>query len=263
VLPRSAPAGDLRGLRQAVRVVLLCGILLLAVGWWRKDALPAPEHLRPELMSEPLQLPVEQPAFRTVVEGVEYSIQPRYSYDISGLVVSLHDSDTWWDTAHREWDDHINLMDLCVVWGRNASSGIYREVRFSNTQWTCHMSARSGTDWQAFNTAQASNNHMVTDRPEVGRALRRIHVGDQVRVRGYLVDYTTYRNGVPFARRVSSDSRTDDLCEVIYVTSIEPLAASGTASRFAFALGAVLLMLGAVAWLLLPLPRISEGGGGF
>ena len=239
-------------MRTLARATVLSGLLLLTVGLWFKDALPPPEQLRPQLLAEPVQVAVREPPFKTVVEGVEYSIQPRYSYDISGLVVSLHDSDAAGDTAHRAWADHINLMDLCLIWGRNASSGIYRELRFTNTQWTCHMSSPAGSHWQAFDKAQASNNHMVTDRPEVGRALRRIHVGDQVRVRGFLVDYTTYRDGVPFAKRVTSDSRTDEDCEVIYVTSLEPLAVSGTVSRFADTLGIVLVLLGSIAWLLAP-----------
>ncbi len=257
-----ARTAEHRTLRTTVRIVLLGGLLLLTLGLWFKDALPSPGQLHPQLLSEPVQIPVRAPPFRTIVDGVEYSIEPRYSYDISGLVVSLHDSDTWWDTAHRQWDDHINLMDLCVVWGKNASSGIYRDLHFTNTQWTCHMSSRDDSNWQAFDTAQASNNHMVTDKPEVGRALRRIHVGDQIRIRGYLVDYTTYRNGVPFAKRVTSDSRTDTECEVIYVTTVETLAPSGTTSRFAYAFGIVLLVLGSAAWLFIPAPP-PGGGGGF
>jgi hypothetical protein len=204
-----------------------------------------------------VQETLHEASFKIHVDGVEYAIHPRDTYDITGLVVSLHDADTWWDTAHKEWDDHINLVDLCVVWGENARSGIYREVNFSNTQWTCHMSAADGSQWQHFNTAQASNNHLITDRPEIARLMRGIHVGDQVRVRGLLVDYTTYRNGQPYAHRTTSESRTDQDCEVIYVASVQTLGTSGTAARFAYAAGAVLLVLGAAGWLLLPVPPIE------
>ena len=41
---------------------------------------------------------------------------------MSALVVGLHHSDTWWDYPHKDWNDHINLMDLCMVWGENARS---------------------------------------------------------------------------------------------------------------------------------------------
>jgi hypothetical protein len=243
-----------RALRALVRSTLLAGLLLLTLGLWFKDALPPPALLHADLLREPAQVAMRAAPFKTVVDGVEYLIEPRYTYDIAGLVVSLHQSDDASDTAHRAWDDHINLIDLCLVWGQNARSGIYRELRFTNSQWTCRMSSPPGSNWQAFDRAQASNNHMVTDQVEVGRALKRIHVGDQVRIRGYLVDYTSYRDGKPFAKRVSSDSRTDEDCEVIYATSIEALASSRTISRLADTMGIVLLLLGGLAWSILPAP---------
>jgi hypothetical protein len=230
-----------------VRVTLLCGVLCLALGTWSRDALPAPASLDARLLAEPVQEAVREPPFRTRVGGVEYVIEPRDAYDISGLVVSLHDAASWWDRVHEAWNDHLNLVDLCVVWGRNASSGIYRELRFNNDETTCRMSSSAEADWQSFDNAQASNNHLITDKPEVARLLRGIHVGDQVRLRGYLVDYTTLRDGKPFAQRTTSESRTDEGCEVIYVATVQTLGTSGTAARFAFAAGIVLLLLGAAA----------------
>ena len=247
---RAARSAEHRGLRKAVRVTLLLGLLLLSAGWWQKSQLPGPASLSPALLAEPLQETVHEASFKTLVDGVQYTIHPRDTYDITGLVVSLHDADTWWDTAHKEWDDHLNLVDLCVVWGRNASSGIYRELRFTNDETTCHMSSTAEANWQAFDNAQASNNHLITDRPDVARLLRRIHVGDQVRLRGYLVDYTTLRAGKPVAQRTTSESRTDEGCEVIYVATVQTLGTSGTLARFAYTAGIVLLVLGAAAGVL-------------
>jgi len=234
---------------MAVRVLLLSGVLCLALGSWRREALPAPAALDARLLVEPLQAAVHRPPFRTRVEGIDYLIEPRDTYDISGLVVSLHDADTWWDRVHRAWDDHLNLVDLCVIWGRNASSGIYRDLRFTNDETTCRMSSAAGADWQSFDNAQASNNHLITDQPAVARLLRDIRVGDQVRVRGLLVDYTTLRDGKPFAQRTTSESRTDEACEVIYVATVQTLGTRASGFRFAYAAGIVLLVLGgAAAW---------------
>jgi hypothetical protein len=242
-------------------MAMLCSVLLAALAWWCKDALPPPERLRAEILVEPAQVAVDEPAFLKRVDGVEYNIQPRYSYDISGLVVSLHHSDSWWDYAHKEWNDHINLMDVCVIWGKNASTGAYRGMEFSNTQWECHWSTGSQAAWQAFDQYEISNNHLLTDDAAVARGLMNIHVGDQVRLRGHLVNYTILQDGAPRGSRVSSDTRTDTgpgACEVIYVDSIEALASAGRAWRYLYGAALAALVLSVVAWLALPF-RAAQG----
>jgi len=242
-------------MHRLVRYAMIASLLLAGVAWWMKDALPPPAKLAARLDAEPRQVRVNRPAISTTVDGVEYRIQPRFAYDISGLVVSLHHSDSWWDYAHKAWDDHINLMDLCVVWGNSARTGAYREISFSNNQWECRWSTSSQQAWEAFNQAEVSNNHMLTDDPAIAKALRKVRVGDQVRVQGLLVDYTTLKNGIPAGTRVSSTVRTDTgngACEVLYVESLELLGSAGRAWRLALnaALGALVLSL--AAWLVLP-----------
>jgi hypothetical protein len=239
---------------------MAASLMLAAVAWWMKDSLPPPAQLMPELDAEPKQVRVDRPAFSTSVDGVAYRIQPRFSYDMSALVVSLHDSDTWWDYAHKAWNDRINLVDLCVVWGRSARSGAYRGISFANNQWECHWSTSSQQAWQAFDQTEAANNHMVTDDPAIGKALRRIRIGDQIRVRGYLIDYTTLKNGIPAGTRVSSTVRTDTgngACEVLYVESLEVLGSAGRNWRFVFSAALVAFALSLVAWLLLP-PKLND-----
>src|SRR5258706_12811768 len=145
---------------------MIASWLVAAVAWWRKGVLPPPAALKADLYSKPKQVRVTKPPIDTSVNGVAYRIQPRYAYDMSALVVSLHHSDTWWDYVHREWNDHLNLMDLCVVWGETVRKGTYRDISFSNDQWTCSFGASSGEAWAAFDQFEVSNNHMVTDDPE-------------------------------------------------------------------------------------------------
>jgi len=240
---------------RAVRWSIAASAMLVACSWWFKEALPPPGRLQAQLLTEPVQEAVDSPAVDTTVEGVTYRIQPRYRYDLSGLVVSLHHSDTWWDYAHREWNDHINLMDLCAVWGPNAASGIYRSIHFDNTQWECHFSTHSSQAWSQFHLDAVSNNHLLTDKPEVARQMLRVHVGDQVRVRGYLVDYTIFADGVPRGTRVSSTTRSDSgagACEVIYVESVEIIDSPGRTWRALYRVGLAALVLAIVAWALLP-----------
>lgn len=182
-------------LHRMVRWTMVGSVALAFVAFWQKDALPPASSLHQELLEEPVQAPVRRAALDTTVSGVQYRIQPRYSYELHGMVVSLHDADTWWDYAHREWGDQINVMDLCVVWGENVRREAYKGVSWSNDQWTCWWSTMSEASFRAFDPAAFSNNHLVTDDPAIARALRKARVGDQVRIRGYLADYVTYKNG--------------------------------------------------------------------
>ncbi len=241
---------------RLVRYLLLTSLALIALGWWQEDTLPAPATLSPAIATEPTQTRVTEPAFEVSAQDIRYRVQPRYAYELNAVVVSRHHSDAWWDRAHEEWNDHINLLDLCVVWGESATSDAYRKVSFSNTQFECHWSWRGEV---AFNNNQASNNHLVTADPALGKQLKGIRVGDQIRLTGWLVDYTTVKDGQVLGTRTSSERRTDDgpgACEVLYVREARLLAPPNRRGRHLLQIGGVLLLLGLVGWFLLP-PRFD------
>jgi len=238
-----------------VSIAMIASLLAAAGCWWMQDALPDAQKLHQDLFSEPKQLRVSRPPLDTRVNGVDYRIQPRYSYDMRALVVSLHDSDTWWDYAHKAWNDNVNVVDLCVVWGENAASGIYHYIEFWNDQWTCSFQSKSSEAWNAFDMKEASNNHMVTDDPAVAKALRAVRIGDQIRVTGYLVDYTTFKNGSPLGTRVSSEVRTDTgngACEVLFVESFDVISSTGRGWRLGLKIALGCLLLSLILWAFLP-----------
>lgn len=242
------------------RILMTGGLLLAAASWWMKDVLPDPKRLQLEELEEPVQTRVRKPPIETHVNGVDYHIQPRYAYEINAVVVSLHHSDTWWDYAHKEWGDHVNIMDLCLAWGDSVRSGAYRDVSFSNNQWECHWSYRSELAMKQFDNAQASNNHIVTDDPALAKALRGVHVGDQIRLRGYLVDYTIFKDGRANGTRVSSEARTDSgpgACEVLYIDGFDKVGSANRIWRTAMWSGLGALLLGLVLWMFLPM-RVDD-----
>jgi len=244
------------GLQGATKFLMAASLAGAALAWWFKDEPPDPVRLQAEALEEPKQLRTRKPAFDARVNGVDYRIQPRYSYDLQGVIVSLHHSDAWWDYAHKEWGDHVNVMDLCVVWGENVRSGAYRRLSYHNTQWECHWSTGSSEAWQAFNGSEVSNNHIVTDDPALARTLKKLRIGDQVRLRGYLVDYTTMKNGAPAGKRVSSEVRDDSgpgACEVLYVDSLDLLTSANRRWRAAWWTALGLLAASVVAWFFLPM----------
>jgi hypothetical protein len=242
-------------LHGLARFLMTGGLLVALAGWWMKDVLPDPRKLQQDILDEPVQKPVRKPPIETNVNGVDYRIQPRYSYELNAVVVSLHHSDSWWDYAHKEWGDHVNIMDLCVAWGDSVRSGAYRDVSFSNSQWECRWSYRSERAMQYFKNEQVSNNHIVTDDAALAKALRKIHVGDQIRLTGYLVDYTTFKDGRALGTRVSSETRTDTgpgACEVLYIDGFDNVGSPNRGWRITQWAGLGALFLGVLLWICLP-----------
>ena len=236
---------------MTVRFAFFGGLVLLALAWWREDALPPPADIRDELLAEPLQRPRALPAFTAHASGVDYRVQPRYSYELHGLVVSRHDAAVWWDSAHAEWNDHLNVVDLCVVWGENIRRDAYRDIRYTHDQWTCWYSTRSAEAYARFDPSAISNSHLITDDPAIARALRAARVGDQIRVRGYLADY---RLPSGFTR-VSSSVRDDTgngACEVVYVDAFEILQAGGGSWRTLKWVALAMLAVSIVVWFAQP-----------
>lgn len=237
-----------------VKFLLIASLLLLLVALWRKDVLPPQQGVRQELLEEPRQEASRQPPLDTTVGGITYQIRPLYKYDLYGLVVSKHDTDTWWDYIHKEWNDNLNVGDLCVVWGNNVRSGAYKDISFSSGQFVCNFSTNSSEAFAAFDQTAVSNNHLITDDIRIARKVGGIKVGDQIHFRGYLAEYS-HNHGFPF-KRGSSTVRTDTgngACETVYVQDIEILRHGGRPWHLLVYVAIALLIAGVVAWFMLPI----------
>lgn len=240
--------------RRLVQLLWFGSLALLLVSVWKRVELPQYPLLQRELLNEPQQVAVRKAAFDTTVNGVTYQVQPLYSYDLHGLVVSKHDAMTWWDYLHREWNDHLNVMDLCVVWGNNLNRGIYKEVEYWSGQFECFAQVKNAEHAQVFDATAISNNHLLTDNPGIARAMRNVRLGDQVRFRGYLAEYSHKHQGRPF-RRGTSTVRNDTgngACETIYVEEFAILRPGGGPWRVLFWIAAALLAVATVAWFRVP-----------
>lgn len=241
--------------RKLALWLILAGLALLVASLWQRHQLPEPGLLIDALREEPQQQPVREPPRTTTVNGVTYSIKPLYAYDLTGLVVSRHDSDSWIDYIHREWNDHLNVVDLCVIWGKNAVSGAYRGQSFSSGQFVCYWQAPTREAYAAFDPTAISNNHLLTDDPAIAKTLRAVRVGDQIRFRGWLAEYSHRHNGQSFHRGTST-VRTDTgngACETVYVQDITIIRRGGGPWRALTWVAWVLLTCGCIAWFTQPL----------
>ena len=207
------------------KFLMLSGLVLVLVALWKANVLPPPNLLRAELLDDPRQMAVDRPAFSARAGGIDYSVQPLYRYDLYGLIVSRHDSDTWWDYIHKEWNDNLNVADLCVVFGENARSGAYRDINFSSGQFVCNFQTSSSEAYAAFDPSAISNNHLLTTDATIAKRIRNARVGDQIHFTGYFAEYS--HNVGPGFRRGTSTVRTDSgngACETVFLESFEIVA---------------------------------------
>ena len=200
--------------------ILVVSLLVWIFSFWRSEKIPLKNLDNQSLQKEPLQKPTFEKPFQTQVSGHSYQIEPVYDYEVWGLVVSNHDSNSWKDSVHEAWNDYINTKDICIIWGQNLKNASLSELKFRNGSWTCYVTTNSSQAWQQFNTTQISNNHVIPANAEIKKLMARSSVGDEIRMRGQLVNYRI-NNG---PSRNSSTVRTDTdngACEIIYVKEFE------------------------------------------
>jgi hypothetical protein len=244
-------------LRTLVKALLVAGFGLLVAALWLRHELPPPDRLLESLQQEPEQVQLREAPFETIVGGVTYTIKPLYSYELHGLMVSMHDTSTWWDYLHREWNDHLNVVDFCVIWGDNASSGAYRDIQFSSGQFTCNLQWDTAAAAAAFDMTKISNNHLLTDDPLIAKKLRSVRIGDQVRFRGYLAEYSHNHNGQGFNRGTSTvrNDTGNGACETVFVKDFDIVRRGGGPWRSMFWVAWALIGAGIVGWFRLPLSQ--------
>lgn len=246
---------------RALQHYLAIALLVCVVGAvhlsLREVPLPDVSHLAPAIMeTEPLQEMSEGRPFAIVIKGYTYAITPRATYDISGLVVSQHRGDALFNLGHKV--DPGNIKDVCVVWGDVVTSGAYRKVKFTSGEFTCSFSwSRNFTP--TFNSEKASNNHLIPASAAIDRQIRGIHVGDQIRLTGLLVDYTVTKDGQEIFTRHTSLTRSDTgngACEILYVTGLSVIAKGdhlqADAGRYAWYAGLAVLAALGVVWFVRP-----------
>lgn len=237
-----------RLVNQLVLLVFLASLALALYSHWRQDQFPPPEfYALDRLLVEPRQTKTEDEPFHVEVNRIRYRIEPLYDYELDGIVVSLHDSDSFIDIYHfKDWKDFLNIRDLCVVWGANVSSDAFRAMHYKNTTWTCWISTQDAQAAAAFNWHQLSNNHLLAHEAHLYAAIKSANIGDQIHFSGQLARYS-HDGGF---QRGTSTSRTDTgdgACETVYVHDFQIVRKSNPGWRLAHRLSSALATLACIA----------------
>jgi hypothetical protein len=205
---------------------------------------------------EPLQAVTDQRVFTAIIKGYTYTITPRATYAISGLVVSQHRGDALFNMYHKA--DPGNVEDVCVVWGEAIANGSYRKVTYESGEFTCYYSW-SGILSPPFNPEKMANNHLIPANDTVAHQIRGIRPGDQIRMNGLLVDYRVSSGGRDVFTRQTSLTRKDTgngACEIVYVTDMHVIRPGShleaDAAAYAWYTSLALLVALGVVWFARP-----------
>ncbi len=245
----------MKAVQRCLAVLFVSSVIGAVYLSFRDVALPDASAINDSIkLGEPLQSPTDRAVFTTVIRGYTYTLTPRASYDISGLVVSQHSGDAFLNIYHKA--DPGNIEDVCVVWGETITNGSYRKARYKSEEFSCFYSW-SGRLVPPFNPEKFANNHLIPADASLAEQIRAIRIGDQIQMRGFLVDYAVTKDGRAVFTRKTSLTRTDTgngACEILYVTDLWVIRAGNhfeaDATRYAWrtSLG-LLAALGAV-WVL-------------
>jgi hypothetical protein len=231
-------------LQNVFKWLFLIGLMVTLISWWQKDRFPTSDFYAMDQLGEPRQTRTHKPAFETRAGDQTYTVSPLFDYQLNGVVVSYHDADAFTDiTHHQRWQDFLNIRDLCVVWGDNIGSGVYREMDFSNDSWTCWAYWDNVEIASRFSMTQLSNNHLLVDDPEIKRRLMTAEVGDHIQLKGVLASYANPGNGF---KRGTSTVRTDTgngACETIYVEDFAIVRQANATSRRLYTLAKWLTLI--------------------
>lgn len=234
----------------ACKWALILSAAITALLWLTKDRLPPPAFYDLPSLQDPRQAPADRPPFRVEAGGQQYEIKPVQAYELDGVVMSFSNADGFTNIwHHRDWKDFINLRDLCVVWGENVASGVYRDIRFENDSWTCWFSWSDAATGTAFRMTQASNNHLLAMDERVKRALMSAEPGDQIRLSGVLAEYRNLGNGASRGTSTRRDDTGNGACETIWLDRFEVVRRANPLLRGSYALFKWLTMASLLAWL--------------
>lgn len=166
------------------KLVFVALIILLIYSYMTKDNYRQVQATLPDLYQEPIQTAARKKiTSRFERDGYYYELTPLYDYELNAFIVSIKD----YRRFSLKRSDNLYPLDLLVLWGDNVKKKLYQspnlffrqDIRQSNWYWFGNL---------GFNNNQAANVHLVVENDSLQNQLDRLQVGDQVKLKGQLVN---------------------------------------------------------------------------
>jgi hypothetical protein len=221
-------------------ILFLIFLITASVTFFTKESHRNVTAIDPRVLQEPVQEVTDlEDIIRFNKDGFAYTVKPLYDYDISGIVVHKQNYNTWYSISRI---DRVFPVDLCLIWGDNVRSGVYKNsgTKFRQDFRFCLFTYTGGVP--VLNEG-VSNNHLVIKNDTLEKLAKSISGGDQVRIIGKLVNVEA--RPLAAAEKYEPDdliwntsvNRTDTgagACETIYIESIEILKKGNANSHLLF-----------------------------
>jgi hypothetical protein len=203
-----------------LKYLFLCSAALFFISWYMySDVYKRMGGLLPETHAAPVQTGLEgQVTGPSCCKGPYcWQFTPLHEYAVTAMVFGI---------SHKlasEFDD-VMSADVGLLWGENASGELYRDVKLRVM--TDHYEVW-WKDGQRFNLTDAANTHLASCDEAAFKAAKRIKPGDQVRIRGWLVNAraskepgeTDPRKIFRWRTSVTRDDKGEGACEILYLRS--------------------------------------------
>ncbi|MFC1755547.1 hypothetical protein ACFL96_19510, partial [Thermoproteota archaeon] len=225
--------------RATKRYLFIVLLLIFGTTFFTRNNLKNVNIISPEVLRQPIQEKIYDPKIIEFTnENCRYQLTPLFDYEISSIIVSKLNYSRFSIYKHES----VFPLDLCLIWGSNAESGVYKSSALSFSQ-DCRW---CWVNWHGdikFNVNEFSNNHLLVNSKELETKINSLVVGDQIKIVGKLVDVKAdildKSKKIP-ARSVTwktSLKREDNgagACEVIYIEDIKILRKANVISRYLF-----------------------------
>lgn len=202
------------------KIILFFSLILMGFSKWMKNGLPNPQDIHPYLLQVPSQVKTQTEPFSKIINQQAYDIKPLYNYHLKGLVVSERNFNESWVDWIKFKQDPMNIKDLCVLWGANLVREDYKKIKFSSGEFTCYAQVPPGIF--LYNDA-LSNNHLISADPNIAMILGQMRRGDQVEIKGSLVQYHNLTTGLKRGTSVNRNDTGNGACETIFVNEAKIL----------------------------------------
>ncbi|MFA5119244.1 MAG: hypothetical protein WC695_10465 [Candidatus Omnitrophota bacterium] len=212
--------------------------LILCLTFFTRNNYKWVNRISPLILNEPVQEKIErQESIDLEIRGYSYRLTPVYEFEINALVVSKYN---YKFGIYRS--DSVFPIDLCMIWGDNIARKTYKNMSlrfFHDCRW-CEVEWWGNLD---FNMRQLANCHLVANKKSILDKINRIVIGDQLKIKGKLVNIEGRLVSKPdkyTPRQLSwrtSVSRTDTgagACEIVYVEDIIFLKKANQLSSYLF-----------------------------
>lgn len=204
------------------KYLFIVSACVAGISQFYKDDWPEPSYYDISQLDEPLQAETDREPFTIEANGLAYTVKPKFEYDLQGVVVSYSNADGFTNIwHHKRWRDFINVRDVCVIWGKNVASGVYKNMRFSSDSWTCWAAWPNQEIGAAFSMYALSNNHIVTDNDDLKAKLMQAEPGDVIRFTGVLAEYTNHAIGYTRGTSTTRNDTGQGACETVYIDSFD------------------------------------------